>query len=86
MLILFAGTVGEPGRLSSFDPDAQTVLGPAATSCSTLALALSAAVFARWWWVSGSLKQALLHLLGYLLMLQVVGFVAWAPNGIDFPT
>jgi hypothetical protein len=29
---------------------------------------------------------ALTYYLNYLLMLQVVGFVAWAPNGIDFPT
>jgi hypothetical protein len=86
MLILFAGTVGESGRLNSFDPEAQAVLGPAATICSALTLALSAAVFVRWWWVSGSLKQALLYLLVYLLVLQVVGFVAWAPNGIDFPS
>lgn len=81
-----AGTVGEPGRLRAFDPAAQPVLGTAAMICSALALALSVVVFARWWWVSGSLKRALLQLLGYLLVLQVVGFMARAPNGIDFPS
>lgn len=86
MLILFSGTVGESGRLHSFDPGVQPILEQTATVSAGVALALSLLVFARWLWISGSLKQALLHLLGYLLVLQAIGFMARAPNGIDFPS
>jgi hypothetical protein len=85
-LMTFAGTVGEPGRLHSFDPAAQPILESAAMVSAWVALALSVVVFVRMLWLSGSLRQAVLHLLGYLLALQAVGFMAAAPNGVDFPS